>query len=1357
MKRRRWVLVIALLLGVIIFGGYFTWKITKADQKIKIALLNKIQPFLADESDIEKVSISLNSISLRGVKLAPKNHNFYVNIEEVRLGYNVFNLLKYRFSLYKIPHQIVLVHPIIIIEKFRLASKNFYEESKTLDYKKTVKEFSRVKRVAVSDAEFFLQDSLGARKSFASSLNGWLYSNSADSTIITLSGNLFGVKGSNNLQIESQVDLLSGEYKYVHVNIQESDLASSDIPFVLPEYLKVNSGKVKGEFNITSEEEKSGYFSLSNGSFTFKNFNIWLNDVTIMASINDTSVVINGSAQEFFNSSLKISGVVENIFDLKVDLLAECSGINIKKFSRSMFPQRNIPLEGKGDLWLHVMGPINNPEIKGNLLSSNFQALGMDFPDFHIDANVKNKKLQFNGVSRDSLQLDFVCEGKVDMSDTSLVSDLTASIKGDFLYMLPPNIKKRLNTATGEIDFWFKGELQDLEGGGESRVSLVNTNLNRDVYESKFSYNKEQLKFNTWMSNNDFNIFGEINSPFRENVRWKLQINRAEYPFLFLLSDKYQSIADSLLVTTDISGDKNSWTGKAIGRKLLPKDTLLTFVLNPSFQEKRNRKEIICKGFFRGRKTNQLPIDINANYTDQYFRINKFSFADELDITGEYPLKEGGIFNGSLIFEDFAIQQIHSLFPSLTAFQGNLNGDIELIGTSDSLQVISDISVDQGVLNTIDDISGEIKVKIRDKDVKLCNISLFKNGRQWFQGSVKSTEGDSLTGSFFSQWERGEELMQIVPGFDFFRGSGQAEFTVEGTNESPSITGIFDLKDGTIDNVAFNTLYIEIIDTLWKNFNFDKGNLRIVKGSCDKNNELKGLFWGVVPHSNDEDSDVSLLIEGDIFSILPELSSNFKNTKSMGELFLRIGKNEDEWFIGSGRLDIIDGKFSYLYPFDNLSEIRINAEVETGEHFVSINEFSAKNNKSRIIIKNQPVSSEENIIPIILNKYKLSLGKLLVETKDKGMRFHIPGLMEGGEECWIDFKGFDPQDNFFTIAGSLENPILRGTLVLRNYRFTYPFIKLKKKNGSQGIFRKIFWDVNLYPKEDVHYIKEISTPLGNFEVNLKLQDEFGGLHLQGCSEKGNLEVWGNLVSIEGVIDVLGHYFRPERVTFDYPQGAKEPIINGKAYTTVVDSLGMRSTVWLQVNTAEQNNGAFSTEGPLSNTQFRFYTNDPSVSRTNTEVLSLLEGRDRGLKGHAYEALGLQVENFILGPIIKPIEREIRKSFGLDLFHFSYMFGRNFFRPGSRDQRLLDANSLIQQTRLMVGKYLGPNLFLTYSGQIQRGLLVYPEYGLGFKHSLSLEYMINPDLFLEMEYTYNSLLLSEWQVDKRIWIRHVFPF
>ncbi len=1357
MKRRRWVLVIALILGVIIFGGYFTWKITKADQKIKIALLKKVQPFLTEESDIEKLSISLNSISLRGVKLAPKNRNFYVNIEEVRLGYNLFNLLKYRFALHKLPHQIVLVHPIFTIEKFHLTGKDLFDNGKELNYKKVVKEFNRVKRVAVSDAEFFVQDSLGKRKRFANSLNGWLYSDPADSTVIILSGNLFGVRGSDNLKIEGKVNLLTGKYDFVHFYIKKSDLASSDVPFFLPEYLQVNGGKVSGEFKMRSGAENSGYFALKEGSFSFKNFNFQLNDVNFNTSINDTSVLIDGSVGDFCNTSLNISGLVENVFNLNVDLQAQCSDIDFNTLNKSIFPQRNIPVEGKGGFSFHVQGPVNNPEIKGSLHSSDLNTAGIDFPDFNMNVKVKEKILSFKGVSHDSTKLDLVSTGTVDMSDTVMVSDVSINIQGDFSYLLPDNIKKRLKTSKGELNIWLKGELRNVTGGGESRVLLVNNNLNRDVYISDFSYNREKLNVITTSSKNQYKLSGEIQSPFKDNMGWKLRINRVEYPLLFLLSDKYQIAADSFFVNTHLSGDSDSWTGEVIGRKLTKKDTVEAFKLFPSYREKKKSKGFICSGYFKDDNYNQLDVELTADLTDDYFKINNFYFKDDIFITGEYPLHMDNDLTGVIKLEDFNIDHIHQLFPGIRDFKGQLNGDITITGKKDSLEVTSAISINDGVFHTIGGINGDLELKINDKNVELCSISLNKNGKSWLQGSIESTNEDSLKGRLFSHWDEEEGLLHAFAGIDYIKGKGDAEFTVGGTSKSPCINSVFTIRDGTVKDVDFKELHIEIIDTLWKKFDFTKGNLRIVKGNWYKSDELNALFWGVVPHGDERDTDVSVLIEGNLFSILSEFNKDVKNTESKGELFLRLGKNEGDWFIGSGRLEINNGELSYLSPFKKVSDLNIQAEIVKGEHFVNITDFNMKVDKSEVEIKNQPVAENDDVEPFILEKYKLSLGKLFIKTGSKGLELHIPGLMEKAEKCWIDFKGTDSQDDYFTLAGPAENPLFRGTLVLWNYRFTYPFLKSNSNGGGQSAFENIFWDVHLFPKEDVHYIRSIKTPLANFEINLKLQDEFGGIYLHGCVEKDNLQVWGKLVSVEGVIDVLGHYFRPERITFDYPKGADEPIISGKAYTTVVDSLGMRSTVWLAINTAEQTNGFAAVDEPWSHTQFRFYTNDPNVTRTNTEVLSLLESTEKGLRGHAYEALGLQLENYILGPIIKPVEREIRRSFGLDLFHFSYMFGRNFFRPGSRDQRFIDTNSLIQRTKLTVGKYLGPNIFLTYSGQIQSGLLVYPDYGISFKHSLFLEYMIHSDLFLQMEYTYDSLLLSDRQVDKRIWIRHVFPF
>ena len=53
--------------------------------------------------------------------------------------------------------------------------------------------------------------------------------------------------------------------------------------------------------------------------------------------------------------------------------------------------------------------------------------------------------------------------------------------------------------------------------------------------------------------------------------------------------------------------------------------------------------------------------------------------------------------------------------------------------------------------------------------------------------------------------------------------------------------------------------------------------------------------------------------------------------------------------------------------------------------------------------------------------------------------------------------------------------------------------------------------------------------------------------------------------------------------------------------------------------------------------------------------------------------------------------------------------------------------------------------------------VYPMHGIGLRHALAVEYAIKPELMLELEYTYDSQLLIQRREDKRIWLRHVFPF
>ena len=145
---------------------------------------------------------------------------------------------------------------------------------------------------------------------------------------------------------------------------------------------------------------------------------------------------------------------------------------------------------------------------------------------------------------------------------------------------------------------------------------------------------------------------------------------------------------------------------------------------------------------------------------------------------------------------------------------------------------------------------------------------------------------------------------------------------------------------------------------------------------------------------------------------------------------------------------------------------------------------------------------------------------------------------------------------------------------------------------------------------------------------------------------------------------------------------------------------------------------------------------------------------------ATDLIGLSADNLVFRPLFRPVERQLERTFRLDMVRFSSRFTRNLIEMNLNDERTFQLDSklfLLRSTKLMVGKYLAQNWFLLYTGQLDAGMNYrYQHEGFGFRHTLGLEYRINPSLLLQMQYDYDSLLL--WQKeDKRVMLRHSFPF
>jgi hypothetical protein len=129
--------------------------------------------------------------------IVPRDRSFLLEIEDLQLGFNLFNLIRYRFNPNKVAHDIILVHPTLVFTKQAFAKPRDGEGKNWADYTNTIESFSTIRRITIAEAEIRIENADGNRISVARSLDGILVANPLDSALIRLSGNLFSSKNAN--------------------------------------------------------------------------------------------------------------------------------------------------------------------------------------------------------------------------------------------------------------------------------------------------------------------------------------------------------------------------------------------------------------------------------------------------------------------------------------------------------------------------------------------------------------------------------------------------------------------------------------------------------------------------------------------------------------------------------------------------------------------------------------------------------------------------------------------------------------------------------------------------------------------------------------------------------------------------------------------------------------------------------------------------------------------------------------------------------------------------------------------------------------------------------------------------------
>ena len=218
MRTRKWILVVAGGIAAVIVLAYGGWRVTEANRRIKALILERVRPFLSQETSIGEMDVGLSSVHFRGVVVAPKDQSFRLEIDDIALGYSLINLVKYRFVAHKVPHEIMLVGPRLILRPLRHAAKEDTVSTRPVDFQAVAAEALGVRRITVAKASVLVEDSTGTRVRLAHDLNGWFLAAPADSAQLRLDGHVFD-SPDKNVRLDGRLNLLAGRPLWVKAQI----------------------------------------------------------------------------------------------------------------------------------------------------------------------------------------------------------------------------------------------------------------------------------------------------------------------------------------------------------------------------------------------------------------------------------------------------------------------------------------------------------------------------------------------------------------------------------------------------------------------------------------------------------------------------------------------------------------------------------------------------------------------------------------------------------------------------------------------------------------------------------------------------------------------------------------------------------------------------------------------------------------------------------------------------------------------------------------------------------------------------------------------------------------------------------
>jgi hypothetical protein len=615
-------------------------------------------------------------------------------------------------------------------------------------------------------------------------------------------------------------------------------------------------------------------------------------------------------------------------------------------------------------------------------------------------------------------------------------------------------------------------------------------------------------------------------------------------------------------------------------------------------------------------------------------------------------------------------------------------------------------------------------------------------------------------------------------------GTTDYQIRMNGRVNQPNTSIQIDISNGGCYNIPFDQISLNARDSML----VEQDYLNLANHALIFNNLLaikRGLYHlesaGVIPFAENGALNLDIRFNGDLLSFIPKFDRFFVDGASFSKMDLLIGGTPANPKIEHGKIELDRGELWLADVASHVQNIRGIIEKPEGTNKVIFKNIHAEVNHQALEINTIDTlitSDGKKFASWYFEDLDLDFGILSLRTSPGGIRLQIPGLMVQEEQGNLELSGKTAGETFY-FAGPADHPRAWGKVVFSNSRFSFPFPagKSAKPDKVVEFLKNINWDVRVIPGVDLVYERTIPAFLGDVNTEIVVDPESEGISFTGIIGDNSFLPSGKVHSSRGSLEYLDLNFRVESYGVSFDRSDELPEVYGRAWTSIRDSVGaIPKTIYLELYAVDKETGQHNYRARWEDFRFRLVSADPTIGETQEQVLAYLGYSVDKIKEKATTIGGAVTENYVIRPLLRPIERRLENYLGFDFVRFNSRIAKNIFQVGlsqwygptmlNNNFRYPDAFSpymiLLESSELTLGKYLAKNIYITYTGQLIANTNP-NQNDFTFNHSFGVEYRFLKNLLLEFEYDRETLFYTPLYMEKpyledfRVRLRHSFSF